>query len=81
MNETIICPQCRKKFIERDGQDCAGCEQRFCLDCVAQFETCELCGRSFCPICAQDYIQIPAAKTICNDCYAVYVEDTDFLFD
>jgi hypothetical protein len=75
------CPRCQEEFIEREGRVCAGCEQTFCPNCATEFEACERCGRGFCVDCAPNYIQIPSAAAICNDCYADYIEDTDFLFE
>jgi hypothetical protein len=79
--ENATCPKCHEQYLEREGQDCAGCEQAFCPKCAADFETCERCGRVFCIDCTSSYLQIPSAVSICNDCYGEYVEDTDFLFE
>jgi hypothetical protein len=75
------CDQCSKDFMPGSGLECAGCERVFCPTCATAMDTCERCGRSFCAICSPEYIQIPSAITICNDCYGNFVEDTDFLFD
>ncbi len=76
-----ICPQCQNEYHDHQGQVCSGCEQDFCSNCAVEFETCELCDRSFCPACASEFIQIPTTRAICNQCYPIYIEDTDFLFD
>jgi hypothetical protein len=76
-----LCANCGQEFDSPDGQVCDACEQVFCASCAALFEACEICGRIFCPNCAPQFIQIPSAVTLCNDCYSSYLEDTDFLFD
>jgi hypothetical protein len=75
------CDQCKNAIVAGNGMECTACERVFCSTCAAGMDTCERCGRSFCAICSPEYIQIPSAITICNDCYGHFVEDTDFLFD
>jgi hypothetical protein len=77
----VVCSACRTVFPESSGQPCDSCDLLFCPQCADRFETCERCGRTFCEACAAEKIQIPSEITICNDCYAEYVEDTDFLFE
>jgi len=81
MIKMSTCPQCLNEFPERLGQACSECEQSFCPACAVEFETCERCARSFCAGCAPNFIQIPGSITICTECYADYIEDTDYLFD
>jgi hypothetical protein len=76
-----LCANCGQEFDPSQGQVCDACEQAFCTSCTALFEACEICGRIFCSNCALQFIQIPSAITLCNDCYSSYLEDTGFLFD
>lgn len=76
-----LCANCGQEFDSSEGQVCDACEQAFCGSCAALFEACEICGRIFCLNCTPQFIQIPSAVTLCNDCYSSYLEDTNFLFD
>lgn len=78
---TTTCPGCAVEYDQAEGQACDICEQAYCLECAAAFESCEICGRVFCPVCAAGFLQIPSAVTICNDCYGEFIEDTDFMFE
>lgn len=78
---SFVCQQCGQEAPRSQVQTCSGCEQDFCAGCFEQFEACERCDRVFCQACAPSFIQFPSALTICNDCYAAHIEDTDFLFE